>query len=268
MNSPKATKFFFIDEQGSLNNDQDWLLRGGFMIEVSDYLRLNREVRALNSSTFSSSGEVKWSEISSYIYLKKNGKGIGKNLEHLKSFSTESLERYLMSFFEIISRYDIHIVMNISHKPILCNFVRKQGSLVKMQLQNLMQRCQFEGQENNFITILVHENENTTQDDRVKKEVYKEIIESDSFIKEYDRIVDNLFIEFSNLNIGIQVADFIVGAISGTAREYSTSKKLYDAFLKSKVRTYRGEMIGGGILPIPNKKSHEKFSTELSSKFD
>ncbi|MBP6948759.1 MAG: DUF3800 domain-containing protein [Candidatus Pacebacteria bacterium] len=265
-----TTKFFFIDEQGTLNNDHEWLLRGGYMIDIHDYLKLNKKIKKLNLDFLKETKEIKWSHISSAIFLKNKNKALNEDILYLDKFSIKELHEYLDSFFKIISDFDIKIVTNVSRKSDLIKVIKRQDSFVKMQLQNLMQRCQFAGQENHFVTILVHENENSSKDDKIKKEVYKEIINSDSFIKDYNLIVDNLFIEFSNLNIGIQIADFIIGAISGTLREYKTSTDIYSQYLRNKVRRSKkdGSSIGYGIVAIPNPKTNPDFSAMLSKVFD
>jgi hypothetical protein len=266
----RSTKFFFIDEQGSFGGKEDWLLRGGFLINVEDYLKLNNQIKSLNNRLFGQSREVKWSHIQSAIYLKTNDKPLGREIFYLNSFSINDLNNYLNSFFKIVSDIDIKIIINLSVRSELVRDIKKQESFIKMQLQNLMQRCQFAGQEEGFISILVHENENTSKDDKIKKEVYREIINNDSFVKDYNLIVDNLFIEFSNLNIGIQVADFIIGAIGGTLRNYETSTRIYTQHLKSKVRRNPkdGSSVGWGILPLPNKNRNPEFSSFISKIFD
>ncbi|MCA9358630.1 DUF3800 domain-containing protein [Candidatus Kaiserbacteria bacterium] len=262
-----STRFFFIDEQGTLNNDQEWLLRGGFLIDVHEYLKLNRRIKKLNKDSFNEIVEIKWSHISIAIYLKRNKKRLSPELGYLEKFSIEQLETYLDSFFKIVAEFDIKVIINVSERTEVVKFIKKQDSFVKMQLQNLMQRCQFAGQDEKFVTILVHENENTSKDDKIKKDVYKEIINSDSFIKDYNLIVDNLFIEFSNLNIGIQISDFIIGAVSATLRGYETSANLYKKYLKSKVRTNKkdGSFIGYGIVTIPNPNSSPAMTQKIGT---
>lgn len=259
------TRFFFIDEQGTLNNDHKWLLRGGFLVDVYDYLKVNKRIKKLNFELLNENREIKWSHISIAIYLKNKNKTLGEDINYLEKFSVEQLEAYLDSFFQILSEFDLKIIVNVSEKTEVIKFIKKQESFIKMQLQNLMQRCQYAGQEDKFVTILVHENENTNKDDKIKKDVYKEIINSDSFIKDYSLIVDNLFIEFSNLNIGIQVADFVVGVMSATLRDYATSKSLYAKYLKPKVRRNKkdGSSIGYGIITIPNPNTSSAFAKKV-----
>lgn len=267
--SNKKTKFFFIDEQGTLSNNHDWLLRGGYLIDVNDYLILNKEIKKINFDFLSEHREVKWSDISNAIYLKRNNKVLNNDIFYLNDFTIDKLEEYLNTIFSKISDFDIQIIFNISKKDELLKFVKRQDSFIKMQLQNLMQRCQFAGQEGGFVTIIVHENENTVKDDKIKKDVYKQIISEDSFIKDYNLVVDNLFIEFSNLNIGIQVADFIIGVLSSTARDYKTSKEIYSKYLKDKVRknTKDDSIIGFGVVTIPNPKSSTEFASKMSEVF-
>lgn len=265
--SLKKTNFFFIDEQGSLNNDHRWLLRGGYLIDVNDYLNLNKKIKKLNVTFLGETREIKWSHVSAAIFQKERNKPLTEDFQYLDKFTIEELKEYLGHFFKLVSQFNIKIIFNISERRELTKHIRRQQSFVKIQLQNLMQRCQFAGQDENFVTIIVHENENTFKDDKIKKEAYQQIINSDSFIKDYNLIVDNLFIEFSNFNTGIQVADFIIGTLSGVARGYQTSNFLYTKYLKSKLRRNKEgtSVVGYGMIPIPNQKTSPTFSLKMSA---
>ncbi len=245
-----TTYLFFIDDSGTKSKD-NYILRGGFLISASEYILLSKDIKNINIKYFPNiDKEIKWSNITSCIYLKTNNKKIKEknNCYYLKDYNIRYLKKYLYDIFETLAKYDIKIISNIMTGKII-----NPEKIIEFELQNLMQRAQYElkGKQDN--AILIYDSDSNEKILKLKQ-AYIKILKTDIFCDDYSNIVSNLFCEISTYSIGIQMADFIEGCIAGTLREYSLSADLYKQYIFKKIRRhYDGSVIGYGLLPTISK---------------
>jgi len=262
------TKLFFIDETGELSKKSDkYILRGGFLIDIKDYFNLSQDlIKLKNNFSLPKNIEIKWSDVSIALYLMKSNKKITEkhNCYYLKNFSEKRIELYIDEFFKLINKYDFKIIVNITDNSINIDF----NSLLEMQIQNLMQRIQYDLQGKDSIAIMIHDTINKEKDDKIRK-IYNKTLSSDCFVKKYSTILDSILIDISSFSSGIQISDFIIGAISGSLRGYNISKTIYNTYLKNKIRSNKtifGEKIlGYGIIFTPSKLNN-CFSEDIKLK--
>jgi len=265
MNLKDDILFFFIDDQGDVSNDQKWLLLGGLLIRVNDYHNLSREIKKHNQIFLNSEvREIKWSDLTSAIYLKNKNQTIKKNksFAYLENVAVKDIENFIEDFFRLLNKYNYQIILSISNKDYLIDGVAQ--NFVKFQIEDLLERVQYEIQNSGSLAIFVHDSRSNNKDNADIKNIYKSLLLNSKFVKNFENIIDNLFIEDSHLNSGIQISDFIIGAISGTLRKRQFSENLYKNYLQQKLRKNQtGKVIGFGIVPTGLTKNKD-FKNYLS----
>lgn len=261
--------FFFIDDQGDVNNNQKWLLLGGLLISVQDYHHLSREIKKYNEKILKNDvREVKWSDLSAVSYLKNKEQNIkeNKSFAYLKDFSIQELDDFIKGFFQLLNKYNYLIILSVTNKEYFD--VKPSLKFIELQIEDLLQRVQYEIQNSSSLAIFVHDSRSKRQDNKKIKNIYKSLMSNSRFVQDYKNIIDNLFIEDSHLNSGIQISDFIVGVISGTLRSWKFSKELYKNYLQQKLRkSPMGKVIGYGILPTGLTKNDD-FKNYLSENLE
>jgi len=259
MNLGSEIYFFFIDDQGSFNTDQEWLLLGGLLITVQDYHSLSREIKEYNKKLLDTTiREVKWSDLSAAMYLKNKGQAIkkSKSFAYLKDVDIKSIENFIKEFYKLLNKYNYQIILSVSSKTYFDQ--KPSHNFIELQIEDLLQRVQYEIQNSKSLAVFVHDSRSGRQSNDEVKNIYKSLMSNSRFVDDYKNIIDNLFIEDSHLNSGIQIADFIIGAISGTLRDWRFSKNLYKSYLQQKLRkSTTGKVIGYGILPTGLTKNDQ-----------
>ena len=99
------TYLFFIDDTGT-NGHDNFVLRGGFLIKVADYICLYKNFVQLKEAYQLGSQEIKWSDLTSAIRLKNKNPKVTfsrkKSYFYLERFSVEELKEITIKIFKII----------------------------------------------------------------------------------------------------------------------------------------------------------------------
>ncbi len=252
------TKFFFIDDQGG-NNNQEWILLGGILISGFEYKQLSEQIRSIREDFAGIGKEIKYSELQRGIKLKKDGKPLKKTLAYLSNKTTKEIEDYIEVFFQWLNMYSFKIIISVVHE----RFIYNKNKLLEHQIENLMERAQMEGQSSNSLVVMVHDNTSCKKTNVALKNIYQSKLSNSAFIQKYTRILDNLFIEESHVNIGIQVSDFVIGVIAGTLRSYPLSTQIFNKYVKNNLRKDNtGKIVGYGIVLFPNNNLEFKNMIE------
>lgn len=259
------TYLFFIDDTGT-NRHNKFVLRGGFLIKVDDYINLFKDFLSLKAQYNINAQEIKWSDLTSALCLKSRYPDktfeSTKRYYYLQPFSVEKIKEFICRIFQLFNNYNYLVITTIAYgKP-----GHQDHFLYKAELQNLMQRAQHEMKSQGTNAILIYDSDNKEKE-RKFKEAYSSIRDADPFIKDYTNIIDTIFCENSSYASGVQFADFIVGIIAGALRDYEFSKYIYQNFLFNKVRKSSGffkRIMGYGLLAIPTDNS--LLNTEIREK--
>jgi hypothetical protein len=261
--------FFFIDDQGSLSSKDKWVLLGGLLMSIGSYNEISKEIKALNKQFFGNNvKEVKWSDLQACIYQKNKGKKFKSNkASYLNMYSIEFLEKYIENFFRVLNKYNYQVIISIAHKDLVSNLISKDNFL-KCQVEDLMQRVQYHNQTNGGLSTFIHDSRSSQHDNNNIKDTFEKLLRTSRFGVEYERIINNLFIEDSHRNEGIQIADFIIGVTSATLRGYPFSSSIYRRFIGKHIRRSNlGEIIGYGIMPTRATKNN-KYRNFLRKELD
>lgn len=248
-----TTFLFFIDDSGK-NGYSQYVSRGGLLISAGEYISLANEIKATKvKHKFGAYQETKWSDLTIALTLKdKDPHRIFKKTKswaYLQAHTSEQIKQYILDIFSLLPKYNIKIISTIA----IGLPGHAEHFIYKAELQNLMQRVQHElkGTEDN--AILIYDSECKEKENQLK-DAYNKITETDPFIAEYRNIIDNLFCETSNYSAGIQMADYIEGAIVASLRGYPFSKEIYKKYIFQKLRKSSGffqRIVGYGLLAIP-----------------
>src|SRR5579859_7191376 len=97
--------------------------------------------------------------------------------------------------------------------------------------------------------IIVGDHRGSGEDKRLRAQHQKLIHSNGGFISNYDNLIETLFLEPSNISIGIQLADMVAGAVW---RKYERNDgKWYGAVESSFRRSPDGRVDGYGIIKVP-----------------
>ena len=140
-----------------------------------------------------------------------------------------------------------------------------------MHLQDLMQRVEMEVCERNPTGLAVIFADQMSGDDnhRDLRKMYSELRAGADRFLQYDHIMDSICFMDSAHCCGIQLADFVAGAVNGFLRGYDAAEKLFALQIYAHVRkTISGTQLGYGMIEIPKRlrsRNHleEKFKTDF-----
>lgn len=95
------------------------------------------------------------------------------------------------------------------------------------------------------------------------REIYNDLFENVDFIENCSFIKDSLNIEHSHQSVGIQIADYISGALRTVLKsdmsDYSLGIKMFNEHIKPYLRKYKGNIFGAGIREVPRSNSTRKW---------
>lgn len=220
--------FAFTDECGNYQKERSskfikahpFYVRATVIISFDDYLKLQAgmdEIKAFFG--LASSVEVKWSHFGSAI--KNNYAKIPHSLtvEQLKDYYSKVL--LLLSDLKSV---DIYYTLT---KNAAVGAIGKV-SLLKMHLQNALQRIQSTMTEKEGFAVIIADDLND-ETKALKQAVYELALAGDYV--QYTNIKKGLYIDFSNQCHGLQVADICAGVFTATLKHSSAPAHEQHKFL-------------------------------------
>jgi len=259
------TFFAFSDETGNYKREKSqnfcrknpYYIRGGFIITVPDWRILKDKAQALlEDFNLPKDKELKWSYLWSVFKYKRNNKNIPeyKPYHFLADYSFDVLKEFVKEMFKLYASLD-------SVKTIY-TFTKNQeklriseSALVKMHLQELMQRIEMEIQTSESMATLAFDETDGAKKDKIRR-AYCDIYNSGDFIAKYTHIKDSMSFELSHQSVGIKMADYICGAFRGCLQGFNYSKEVFASFVYPKVRRSKeGELLGYGIREVPKNEA-------------
>jgi len=99
--------------------------------------------------------------------------------------------------------------------------------------------------------IIISDHRGKDDDRRLRAHHQKLLYSSAEFVSTYKNLIESLFLQPSNLSIGIQFADMVAGAIW---RKYERNdERWYGSVEASLRRSPKGDLAGYGIIKLPKR---------------
>lgn len=203
--------------------------------------------------------EVKWSYVWSLNKKRANGERIKvkDKFYHLRNHTEDELKTFIKKTLKIVKKYKtIKYLFTVSknQRANSLSFSRFH----RMHLQEIMQRVQYEMQENDDLGVIFMD-EVSTITDKMKKKLYHDLFHADRFVRNYKNLKDGLAIDISDYSFGVQVADYAAGSFSSFLRGYKWGGELFENYIYPKLRrSSEGKIIGYGVREVPSRQSFRR----------
>lgn len=261
--------FAFTDESGNYEKirtakfliSHPFYVRATVMISLEDYLKLQEGMDDIKKSLgIGPETEIKWSHFGNT--LKGNYKKVPHNLTvaQLNDYFERILS--LMSNMQSVCVY-YTLTKNDTIKQI------SEVKLLKMHLQNALQRVQATMMEKESFAIVIADDLND-KTKTLKQAVYELTMAGDYV--QYSNIKKGLYIDYSNQCHGLQLADICAGIFTATLKyqlanenekhKYQVGKELFTtyAYMKTRASFFNApyfEVYKFGVKEIPNGAGKE-----------
>ena len=267
------TYFVFSDETGNYEREKSehflkrcpFYVRAGLMINPNDWKIIDERKRSLKEKRgFSKDKEIKWSYLWSIFKAEKNNEIIEPNKPYkfLEQYGFDVLKEYIEETLSVLNELaSVCIILTVTKNA--CVGKITFNNLLKMHLQDLMQRVEMETQRENALAVFFFD-PIRKKSNEILEAAYAELYANGDFFTRYSHIKDTLSFEPSHHSAGIQMADFICGAFCGTLRGFETSKSMFtDHVLPSVSKASNSDPMGYGIVEIPKDEATRKEKREL-----
>lgn len=238
----------FIDESGTPpskpNANQPYFTLAAAIIRDEEWLGIARAVRGF-CTRHGLRGELKWRYFAPHNASAENPM-LGKSPAERKVLSLE--------FARIISRLPITVIACVTDVGAAFEYasVGSQRELYHFAYKPLTERYQYFLQDQKSIGIVIADHRGR-DDDRLFRAHHDTLLRKPgNTISGYDRLIEGLLLQDSSHSIGIQLADFVAGAIH---RAYSTKDGELAQIIKSRIRANAdGSVAGHGIVHHPKDR--------------
>ncbi|PTV93503.1 uncharacterized protein DUF3800 [Rhodobacter aestuarii] len=243
----------FIDESGTPpsrpNPDRPYFTLGAVIIRDADWRGIANDVRGFCTSN-ALRGELKWRYFSPHNSSAENPM-LGKNAAERKALS--------QTFAHIIARSPLTIIACVTDIGAAFEYasVTDQQELYHFAYKPLSERFQYFLQDHKSLGVTIADHRGRDNDRLFRAHHDNLTSGTGSTVSGYDRFIEGLFLQDSCHSIGIQLADFVAGAIH---RAYSTKDGELAAILKPRIRRKPdGSIQGHGIVHHPR----DRFRNDL-----
>lgn len=241
----------FIDESGTIppqnkSNKHLGFVLGGIIIPEDVWYPLSDDLETLRAA-FKVEGEIKWR----YFAPAKPG-SCPHTLSHLNATEKELLRSEIYKLvhkhqgIKIISAVvDIQQAYAFSHicneNDLYCNAYEQIAKNFQLHLQ---ESSDHSGKRTHGIIVCDHRH---PQNDQYLRCLHQQLFANQK--RNYQNLIENVFVEPSHFSVGIQLADMIAGAIY--RKSFSGDKRCFE-LLDGIFRTNAlGESVGHGLISYP-----------------
>jgi hypothetical protein len=243
--------FCFVDESGTPpsapNPNKPYFTLGAVIVSSEDWPLLENYVHGFRTSN-KIFGELKWRYFSPHNSDKGNPL-LGRDAQERKALS--------LSFLRLIANTPITIIASVTDVDAAYSYasVNNQQELYHFAYKPITERFQYFLQDNKGLGIVVADHR-SHDNDRTFRAHHQELVGNMGTTRsKYDRFIEGLFLQDSCMSTGIQVADFVAGAIH---RAYSVGDGAYATVLRPRFRTRNGVILGCGLVHHPSAKFNPK----------
>jgi len=238
----------FVDESGTPpsrpNPNQPYFTLGAVIIRDADWLDIANAVRGYSTRN-RLRGELKWRYFSPHNSSAENPM-LGRSAEERKALSLE--------LAYIIRKQPVTIIACVTDVQAAFEYasVNNQQELYHFAYKPLSERFQYFLQDHKSLGITIADHRGR-DNDRLFRAHHENLTgKSGKTVSGYDRFLEGLFLQDSCHSIGVQLADFVAGAIH---RAYSTKDGQLATIMKARVRCKPdGTISGHGIVHHPRDR--------------
>lgn len=240
-------KFCFVDESGtppnSPNPSRPYFTLGAVIIDAKDWRTCHEKIHGykVRRRIF---GELKWRYFSPHN---------GDSNNPLLDFDAQKRKELSLEFARLIGGLPVQVIACVTDVAAAFAYpaVNNQQELYHFTYKPITERFQYCLQDHGDIGIIVADHRGRS-DDKLFRAHHSSLTGSSASNRSgYDRLIEGLFLQDSEHSTGIQMSDYVTGAIH---RAYSVGDGEHASFFKSKMRGFEtGQILGRGLVLHPKK---------------
>ncbi len=238
----------FIDESGTPpsrpNPAQPYFTLGGAIIKASDWHRIADDVHGF-AVQHRLRGELKWRFFAPSNQAEDNP---------MREMDAAKRKELSLAFARLLAKTPVTIIACVTDIEAAFRYgsVTDQQSLYHFAYKPLSERFQYFLQDQKSIGIVIADHRGRDNDRLFKAHHQALVSKKGANVSAYGRFVEGLFMQDSHQSIGIQIADFVAGAIH---RAYSTDDPVHAKILKPLIRAKpNGDWVGFGVVQHPRER--------------
>ena len=263
----------FTDEAGAYKKQttpefrkrHPFYIRSNVMISIDDYRDFQKEMQTFNGMYEIPVGEeVKWSD----LWEKMRNRSRTAAIE---AMSNDRLKEYYRKVLECaMQKESLQYIFTLTNVYEQYNRLAEQH-IYKFHLQEAFQRVQMDLRSQNGFAVFIMDEMNAETMKQIKAICHEFTVNGD-FIRNYGNVYHSILTECSNQSAGIQLADYVAGAMYGYLRrsfiapdKYAFAADLYKGYIAGKIRhNADGNVMGFGVREVPK---HSMFRQRLTPLF-
>jgi len=274
------TFFAYSDEFGSYKENMPekhllahpYYIRSVILLPCNEWKSLELHISRLKRKhRLPLDGEVKWAHLWSLRSYQKDAKDIPT--KHPCHFLRDIDYHVLISFVDDVLAYyaglqQIRILFTITDNRALGHYTAAR--LYEMHLMNIAQRLQYELQASGSLAVLFFDSVGQSVD-KLLKDAWHSISSGSDYVSKYTCIKRSAYIEYSHQSPGMQVSDYVAGAIGsyikahalGRQASYARGIAMFENYVKPSLRRSprNGDLIGWGALNVPTQSAFKTWLT-------
>ena len=240
--------FCFVDESGTPPNKPNpkkpYFTLGAAIIAAKDWSKVSNKVLGFRLRHHLH-GELKWRFFSP-----------GNRDDENPMLSRSAADRKLLSleFAHLIAGCPITIIASVTDVEVAFAYgsVTNQQELYHFAYKPITERFQYFLQDQDSLGIIVSDHRGRDSDKMFRANHDTLIGRRNNSRSGYDRLIEGLFLQDSCHSVGIQIADYVAGAIH---RAYCFDDGEHASILKPRVRNNgSGQIVGYGLVQHPKGK--------------
>ncbi|OUS20373.1 hypothetical protein A9Q95_08300 [Rhodobacterales bacterium 59_46_T64] len=250
-------KFCFVDESGTPPNKPNaarpYFTLGAAIIDAENWRKCNEKIHGykVRNKIF---GELKWRFFAPHNRDKDNP---------LLDVSASDRKSLSLEFSALIGDLPVQLIACVTDvgAAFEYNAVNDQQELYHFTYKPITERFQYCLQDHKDIGIIVADHRGRSDDKLFRAHHSTLTSATGSNRSGYDRLIEGLFLQDSAHSTGIQISDYVTGAIH---RAYSVGDGEHAALFKSKMRGYEQDAIMGRGLVLHPKGGFMKGKGKTS----
>lgn len=237
--------FCFVDESGTAPNSPNpgnpYFTLGAAIIAAKDWSKVSGKVLGYRLRHHLH-GELKWR------YYSPGNQDAGNPMLSRSAADRKALS---LEFAQLIAGCPITIIVSVTDVEVAFTYgsVTNQQELYHFAYKPITERFQYFLQEQDSLGIIVSDHRGRDSDKKFRANHDTLIGRRNSSRSLYANLIEGLFLQDSCHSVGIQIADYVAGAIH---RAYCHDDKTHAAILKPRIRENgSGQILGFGLIQHP-----------------